>query len=236
VAREEKKRILACTLAHKGISSSSSSYEIGIFDIEEKAIADLLHAKAEVYIKAYSRQGLSIGSDVLQDLSWTQAELVGVRKGCIIHEHQLRAMRTRRQGTPTMVGQLGKEASIAAKEIQAKIKLYNLTPRETQHMSITNTFNVQGSYNRLYQDSTDNSVNIVNDAEIFQSLQTLISANIADETERKELLQHLQELQQEKSKSGYMQKITALLTASSKIAPLLADYLPALIDWAKHLA
>jgi hypothetical protein len=110
-----------------GHSMNSSAWMIGEVEIEEDSIADLLRQKADLYIDAYRRLGLRILPDVLKDLAHSQVELTAARKSSLIGSTQLTATRTNRPQNMMIYGHFGKKASVAMKEIEARIDLYNLS-------------------------------------------------------------------------------------------------------------
>jgi acyl carrier protein len=125
--RQNKKLELRGELGRSGHSLNSSALMIGEVEIEEDCIANLLRHKGGLYIEAYGRMGLRIGPDVLRDLSHSQIELTAARKNSLISNAQLTAVRTNQPQNTTMYGHLGKKASVAMKEVEANIDLYNLS-------------------------------------------------------------------------------------------------------------
>ena len=81
----------------------------------------------------------------------------------------------------------------------------------------------------------DNSVNIVNEKELFDSLASVIANAVEDMSERQEILERLDELRQEKSKTDYLTKLTKFLSAAGTIAHIIGPYLPALTEKAALL-
>ena len=124
--RQSKKLELRGELGRHGHSLNSSAWMIGEIEIEEDCIADLLRQKAELYIDAYTRVGLTIGPEVLKDIAHSQVELTAARKSSLIGEAQLLAAWTNRVHNLTGYAHLGKKASVAMKEVEANIDLYNL--------------------------------------------------------------------------------------------------------------
>jgi acyl carrier protein len=129
--RQRKKLELRGELGRHGHSANSSAWMIGEIEIEEDCIAGLLRQKAELYIDAYKRVGLAIGPEVLKDIAHSQVELTATRKSSLIGEAQLLAARTNRVQNLTGHAHLGKKASVAMKEIEANIDLYNLAHSAT---------------------------------------------------------------------------------------------------------
>ena len=81
----------------------------------------------------------------------------------------------------------------------------------------------------------DNSVNIVNEKELFDRLASAISSAIEDVTERQEILEKLDELRHEKGKTDCLTKLTKFLSAAGTIAHVVAPFLPALTEKAAGL-
>ncbi len=129
--RQRRKLELRGELGRRGHSVNSSAWMIGELEIEEDCIADLLRQKADLYIDAHRRIGLAIGPDVLKDIAHSQVEITAARKSSLAGEAQLFAMRTNRPQNLAGYGHLGKKASIAIKEIEASIDLFNLSHPET---------------------------------------------------------------------------------------------------------
>lgn len=233
--REEKKRDLRAGLSARGHGLASGSMIVGAIQIEEDCIADLLRQKADLYLDAYERKGLKIGPDVLKDISHSQIEITAARKSSLMGEAQMRSMRTHQHQGIAGYGHLGKKASVAMKEIEAKIDLYNLTPRKAEPMTINNTtYHLSGVGNRVVH-GDDNSVNVINEQELFDRLASVIETHVQDLSARQDLLEKLEELRNEKSKGNYLTKLTQLLGAATSIAHLIGPYLPGLTEKAASL-
>jgi len=226
--RNNKKLELRGELGQRGHGASSSARMIGEIEIEEDCIADLLRQKAELYLDAYERKGLTIGPDVLKDIAHSQVEITAARKSASIGEAKLLGMRTNRPQNMTGYGHLGKKASVAMKEIDAKIDLYNLTPESPEPMTINNiTYHL---VNSRVTHGDDNSVNILNEKELFDRLASVISGAVADVAERQEILERLDELRTEKSGTDYLTKLAKFVSAAGTIAQVIGPYLPALTE------
>jgi len=233
--RESKKREFRAGLAARGHGPSGSSAVLGVIEIEEDALAELLRQKADLYLDAYERTGLRIGSDVLKDIAHSQIEITAARKGALANEAQMRALRTSQYQDLTAHGQLGRKASATMKEIEARIDLYNMTPRKGHSMTVTNTtYHLSGVGNRVVH-GDDNSVNIINEHELFDRLAAVIETNVEDVSARQELLEQLGELRQEKSSASYLTKLTQFIGAAGSIAHLIGPYLPGLTEKASTL-
>jgi hypothetical protein len=227
---KRKKLELRAKLGQHGHSANSSAWMIGEIEIEEECIADLLRQKADLYLDAYARTGLKIGPDVLKDISHSQVEQTAARKGSLIGAAQMVALRTNRPQDMTAYGQLGKRASVAMKEIEAKIDLFNLTPKKAEPMTVNNnTYQLTGVGNRVVH-GDDNSVNVINEKELFDRLASVVSTAVEDADHRRELLEKLDDLRLETSKTDYLTKVTKFIAAAGPIAHAIAPYLPALMD------
>ena len=130
--RERRKVELRGELGRHGHSVNSSGFMVGEIEIEEGCISDLLRQKADLYIDAYRRVGLAIGPDVLKDIAHSEVELTATRKSSLIGEAQLQARCTNWPQNLMGYGHLGKLASVAMKEIEANIDLYNLSHSATR--------------------------------------------------------------------------------------------------------
>jgi hypothetical protein len=233
--RRNRNGDLCASLADKGHSRNSSACLLGEVDIEEACIAELLHQKADLYIDAYQRKGLKIGPDVLKDVSDSHVELIATRKSTLMAQSQLTAVPTNRPSRANFYAHLGKKASQAMKEIEAKIDLYNLTPKRANPTTIMNiTYHLSGSGNRVVH-GDDNSVNIINEKELFDGLAAVITRAVQDETQREEILGHLEELKRQTTKTDYLATVPKFIAAASSIGHLIAPYLPALIEKAQSL-
>jgi hypothetical protein len=233
--RHKKTLELRGELARRGSTTNSSAWMIGAVDIEEECLADLLRQKADLYLDAYSRKGLKILPDVLKDISFSQVELTAARKGALMGEAKLTAMRTHHHQDANAYAHLGKKASVAMMEIAGKIDLYNLTPQKAEPMTVNNiSYHLSGVGNRVVH-GDDNSVNIINEAELFDRLAAVITSSIDNEHQRQELLDLLDALKNEKHQSDYLTKLTRFVAAAASIGHLIAPYLPGLTEKAASL-
>lgn len=228
--RERRKGETVAQLSYRGHSRNSSAWMISEIDIEEECIANLLLQKADLYLDAYERRGLKIGPDVLKDIAHSQVEITAARQSALIGEAQLVSMRTNRPQNMTGYSHLGKKASVAMNDIEAKIDLYNLTPKKAEPMTInTTTYHLSGIGNRVVHGG-DNSVNIINEKELFDQLASVITSAVQDATERQSILEKLDELKAERIKTDYLTKLTKLIAAAGLIAHVIGPYLPALAE------
>lgn len=233
--RERRKGETLAQLSYRGHSRNSSAWMISEIDIEEECIANLLLQKADLYLDAYERRGLKIGPDVLKDIAHSQVEITAARKSALIGEAQLTGVRTNRPQNMTGYGHLGNKASVAMKDIEAKIDLYNLTPKKAEPMTInTTTYHLSGVGNRVVH-GDDNSVNIINEKELFDQLASVITSAVQDATERQSILEKLDELKAERSKTDYLTKLAKFIAAAGSIAHVIGPYLPALAEKAASL-
>jgi hypothetical protein len=233
--RRERNGDLYVSLAAKGHSRNSSACTLGEVNIEEDCIAQLLHQKADLYIDAYQRKGLRIGPDVLKDISHSQVEVIATRKSTLMAQAQQTSGRTNRPSRANFYAHLGKKASQAMKEIEAKIDLYNLTPKRVSPMTVMNiSYHLSGTVNRVVH-GDDNSVNIINEKELFDGLEAVITGAVQDEAQRAEILTRLDELQQQQTRTDYLARVPKFIAAAASIGHLIAPYLPALIEKAQSL-
>jgi hypothetical protein len=171
----------------------------------------------------------------LRDVSNSQVEIIAARKSALIGEAQMHGVRTHHFQNLSAYGHLGKKASMAMKEIEARVDLYNLTPMKAALMTINNiTYHLSGTGNRVVH-GDDNSVNIINEGELFAQLASIIRTNVDDPSGRAEILEKLDELKCEKNKTDYLTKLTRFLSAAAAIAHFVAPYLPALTERASLL-
>jgi hypothetical protein len=120
-------------------------------------------------------------------------------------------------------------------EIGAKIELYNLTPKKAEPMTVNNTtYHLSGVGNRVVH-GDDNSVNRINEKELFDQLASAITSAVQDVGERQIILEKLEELKNEKNKTDYLTKLAKILAADGTVAHVIGPYLPALTDKASSL-
>jgi hypothetical protein len=81
----------------------------------------------------------------------------------------------------------------------------------------------------------DHSVNIINEKELFEQLASVITGAVVDVAERREILEKLDDLRHEKSKTDYLTKLTKFLAAAGTIAHVIGPYMPALVEKASSL-
>lgn len=227
---------LRASLASRGHSRSSSAQLLGEVDIEEECIAELLRRKADLYIDAYQRKSMKIGPEVLRDISDSHVSLVATRKSTLMAQAQLTAQRTRSSGSNAhFYAHLGKKASVAMKEIEAKIDLHNLTPKKAEPMTVTNiSYHLSGTGNRVVH-GDDNSTNVINEGELFDRLAGVVTSSVSDEAVRAEILARLDDLKTQKSKTDYLATVPKFIAAAASIGHLIGPYLPALIEKAESL-
>jgi hypothetical protein len=84
-------------------------------------------------------------------------------------------------------------------------------------------------------DGDDNSVNIINEKELFDQLASVITSAVQDATERQSILEKLDELKAERSKTDYLTKLAKFIAAAGSIAHFIGPYLPALAEKAASL-
>jgi len=81
----------------------------------------------------------------------------------------------------------------------------------------------------------DNSVNIINEQELFDRLASVVENNVQELSARRDLLEKLEELRNEKSKGSYLTKLTQFMGAATALAHLIGPYLPGLTERAGTL-
>ena len=233
--RQDRLNDLSARLAKNGYGRQSSAWLLGQIDIEEHCICELLHERADMYLEAYARNNMKIGPEVLQDISDMRGILTATRKSCLIAESKLISTRTNQPANAHFYAHLGKEGSQAMIEVQAKIDLHNLTPKKVEIAPVTNiTYQLSGTGNRIVH-GDDNSVNIINEQELFEQLANIVRANVAEGPQRGEILAHLNELKRQKTKTDYVAMVPKFITAASSIGHLIGPYLSALIQKAESL-
>jgi hypothetical protein len=215
-------------LTHSGHSLSSSAWMIREMEIEEDCLAALVHQHADLYLNAYERKGIKIGPEVLTDIEYEHNQITAGRQSALIGQANLLATRTNRQQNPAAYAHIGHKSSVALREVEAKIALYNLTPKKEESMTINN-INYHLVNSRVTH-GDDNSVNIINEKELFDGLATAITSNVQDVTERQSILDKLGELKAEKSKTGFITRLASFVTSAGSIAHVIEPYLPALTD------
>ncbi len=81
----------------------------------------------------------------------------------------------------------------------------------------------------------DNSVNIINEKELFESLSSAITNAVANESERGEIVACLNELKAQKMKADYLTLVPKLIAAAASIGHVIGPFLPPLIEKAEAL-
>jgi hypothetical protein len=108
---------------------------------------------------------------------------------------------------------------------------YILNVRKTTAIiptSNSNTvYNLHGNNSRVYHNSEDKSNNIVNESSdnLFDLLKDVIQDKISD---NRKLLSLLNELEESKGKSGYLEKYTAFISNAANHITLISPFIPAL--------
>jgi hypothetical protein len=232
--RRERNEEMYASLVSKGHSRDSSACVLRELEIEEDCVAELLHQKADLYIDAYQRKSLKIGPEVFKDISHSQLELVAGRKSTLMALAGQIAVRTRRPSKVHFYAHFGKKASQAMKEIEAKIDLYNLTPKKVNPTVMNITYHLSGNQSRVVH-GDDNSVNMINEKELFENLTAMVNGAVQDEAQRCEILARLDELKRQKRKTDYLAMVPKFIAAAVSIGHLIGPYLPALMEKADSL-
>jgi hypothetical protein len=233
--RDRRKGEALAQLSSRGHSIDSSAWMISEIDIEEECITNLLLQKADIYLDAYERRGLKIGIDVLKDIAHSQAVITASRKCSLIGQAQLTAVRTNRPQNTTRYRHFGKKVFVTMNDIELKIDRYNMTPRKAERMTINNTtYHLSGVGNRVVH-GDDNSVNVINEKELFDQLASVIANAVQDVTERQSILKKLEELKHETIRTDYLTNLTKFIAAAGSIAHVVGPYLPALMEKAASL-
>jgi len=108
---------------------------------------------------------------------------------------------------------------------------YILKVRKTTAISsVPNTktvYNLHGNNSRVYHNSQDQSNNVMNEANdnVFSLLKQIIEDKILD---NQKLLAILDELEQSKGKSGYIEKYTAFIANAANHMTLISPFIPIL--------
>lgn len=102
-------------------------------------------------------------------------------------------------------------------EVEARIALSNLTPKKVEPMAIKNiAYHLSGVGNRVVH-GDDNSVNVINEKELFDGLSTAIANAVQDEDERDKILERQDELKLQKTKSNYLAMVPKFIAAAASI-------------------
>jgi hypothetical protein len=88
-------------------------------------------------------------------------------------------------------------------------------------------YNLNGHNTRVYNDSIDNSKNIINinNSELFDSLIRTIKDQVSDNSE---LINFVREMEKNQGKSGFVKSYQDFISSAANHMTILAPYLPAL--------
>jgi hypothetical protein len=92
------------------------------------------------------------------------------------------------------------------------------------------TFNLEGAHSRVNIQSQDNSVNVFHQSaeNIFADIRHLIQTHIADDVERTEILNRLNELEAAKGSDRFSEKYQSFIASAANHMTVLAPFIPAL--------
>jgi hypothetical protein len=103
-------------------------------------------------------------------------------------------------------------------------------------LSATNIFNVKGDFSRVNVHSLDNSLNIQDRSEtVFDAARQKLHAGIEDQGLLKELLTHLQVMEDAKSQSKWAAAYSKFIEGLANHMTIIAPLLPALAETVSHL-
>jgi hypothetical protein len=87
-----------------------------------------------------------------------------------------------------------------------------------------------GANPRAYINSQDFSTNIVNEANVFEQARKAIESQVAQESERKEILKRLKALEKAKGKKSFRARYDEFMIATAAHTTVLAPYFPVLSE------
>lgn len=99
--------------------------------------------------------------------------------------------------------------------------------------SVINVFSISGDNARVYIKSQDRSVNVnsLAPAEVFDELRNIVSEEVRDLKERSILLSKINELEETKGTTSFVQKYSEFISLAADHLTLLTPILPALTQW-----
>jgi hypothetical protein len=100
--------------------------------------------------------------------------------------------------------------------------------------SITNIYNVHGPNARFNSQSVDQSHNVVrvDEGELFQKLKEAIQAASANSTQREQLLQAVDDMNEHAGRSSFGDKFQSFIALASNCMTVVTPFLPALANLA----
>jgi len=99
--------------------------------------------------------------------------------------------------------------------------------------SVVNIFNISGPNAQVYISSQDHSINVANitPKEVFEEFRKIIAANIQKDSERSELFLKVEELEQSRGTTQFVQKYSEFMALAANHLELFTSILPALTQW-----
>lgn len=97
----------------------------------------------------------------------------------------------------------------------------------------SSVFNINGNNSRVNIHSTDNSNNTVNttDIKVFNELREAIKTHVEDADKRESMLATVDEMEQTKGTSGFLERYKAFMSSASDHMTVLSPFLPMLTHW-----
>jgi hypothetical protein len=224
----------------------SQNPDEAVYELEDKYIAEFLRNKASFYIDSHRKQGIPIGSEVMEDIRRTYKQMTDTLT------LNMRPLRTPFQaarltaveaatGKKTFEAEVGfvrvslsNHAQQALDEIDAKVQLYNMSPQDPSS-SGNNVIHLSGPNSRVNISSVDRSTNIVNEAELFQSVEETVRRGVTDSAQKQAILQALDEMKTDRNKSSYLVRYASFISLVADHITIIAPFLPALAERASSL-
>jgi hypothetical protein len=93
-----------------------------------------------------------------------------------------------------------------------------------------NTYNLQGPHSRVNIHSNDSSVNISHQVteNVFADMRQVIQTHVQNEDDRRQILKDLDEMEEAKGSTGFVQKYQNFIASAANHMSLLAPFIPAL--------
>ena len=117
-----------------------------------------------------------------------------------------------------------------------QIKGYYLTENEykkreeKEEIATTIIYNLNGANSRINNNSTDQSINIVDmsPSDLFDEIRKVLKENISDEGELKSLREVVNEMENSQNTSKFNQVYTKFITSAANHMTLISPFIPAL--------
>jgi hypothetical protein len=227
-ACQQKIQEMRAQLAARGTILSGTQV-VETARINGDMIRALTVARLEAILEGYELYGVSI--DDLTAVNICDEVVQGMNQ--MIHSSKDDTLVGLTPPTTSLYpGLLAKEVGISAGWVKTQIDRRRLSPKKAEGPSITTIYNVQGDNARWNMNSSDNSVNVVTKSsdEFFTALRGRIESEIADEVERRKILEAFTALQESHGKPSFSHRYTDFMAAAANHITVIVPFIPALTE------